>query len=97
MTGRSGLNQMMSEETVDISPQDATRLGIAEGEVVRVSSRRGSVKVKTRITDEVPTGLLWMSFHFRETNANWLTIDAYDPNTKTAEYKACAVKVEKLE
>jgi formate dehydrogenase major subunit len=94
-TGRAGLDQILSEETADISPVDATRLGIANKEYVVVSSRRGSVKVKARVTEEVPPGLVWMSFHFREGNANWLTNNVFDPDTKTAEYKACAVKLEK--
>lgn len=98
-TARAGLDKMLPEETVDISPADATRLRIAEGEYVKVSSRRGSVKVKARITEEVPPGLLWMAFHFRENNANWLTNNdakAKDGVTKTPEFKASAVKLEKI-
>jgi formate dehydrogenase major subunit len=95
-TARAGLDQMLPEETADISPADAARLGIADSEYVMVSSRRGCVKVKARVTDEVPPGLVWMDFHFREGNANWLTNNVFDPDTKTAEYKACAVKIEKV-
>jgi len=95
-TGRAGLDQMLSEETADISFEDAARLGISNREYVQVSSRRGSVKVRARVTDEIPAGLVWMAFHFREGNANWLTNNVYDPSTKTAEYKACAVKIEKI-
>jgi formate dehydrogenase major subunit len=95
-TGRAGLDQMLSEETADISLADAARLGIANGEYIKVSSRRGSVKVKARVTGEIPSGLVWMAFHFRDGNANWLTNNVYDPETKTAEYKACAVKIEKI-
>lgn len=93
---KTGLNQLMGEETADISFADAERLGIKNGEYVQVSSRRGSVKVRARVTDEIPAGLVWMSFHFRDGNANWLTNNVFDPETKTAEYKACAVKVEKI-
>ncbi len=79
-----------------ISPyEDATALGIEHGEIIRVSSRRGEVKVKARVTPEVPKGMVWMAFHFREGNANWLTNPAFDPVTQTAEYKACAVRIEK--
>jgi len=92
----TGLHQMMSEETADISPADATKLGIADKEFVVVSSRRGSVKVRARVTGEVAPGLVWMSFHFREGNSNWLANNVFDPETKTAEYKACAVRVEKV-
>jgi len=49
------------------------------------------------VTSRVPRGMVWMSFHFRETCANWLTNPAFDPSTLTAEYKACAVRIEKLE
>lgn len=96
-TSRSeGINELYGEETVDISTADAKSLSIINGERVRVSSRRGEVHVKARITSEVPEGLVWMSFHFQEGNSNWLTNDAFDPETLTAEYKACAVSVSKL-
>ncbi len=96
-TGRcEGLNDLLSEETADISPADATSLDIEDGEMINVSSRRGQVNVKARITDEVPKGLIWMAFHFREGNANFLTNAAFDPYTQTAEYKACAVRMVKL-
>ncbi len=95
-TARSGLDMILPEETADISHADARELGIANGEYVRVSSRRGSVKVKARVTEQIPPGLIWMAFHFREGNANWLTNNVFDPETKTAEYKACAVKLEKI-
>jgi len=95
-TGRTGLDQMLSEELADISPADAEELGIANQEYITVSSRRGSVKIKARVTEEVPPGMVWMSFHFRDGNANWLTNNVFDPISKTAEYKACAVKIEKI-
>lgn len=96
-TGRcKGLNEVLGEETADISIADATEMGIADGEFVKVSSRRGEVKVRARVTPEVPKGLIWMAFHFREGNANWLTNPAFDPATLTAEYKACAVALEKI-
>jgi formate dehydrogenase major subunit len=96
-TGRSlGINDLLSEETADISAADAEAKGIAHGEMISVKSRRGEVVVKARITKEVPKGLVWMAFHFRETCANWLTNPVYDPITQTAEYKACAVRIDKL-
>jgi len=95
-TGRAGLDAILSEETADISPIDAARLGITDSEYVIVTSRRGSVKVKARVTEEIPPGLIWMAFHFREGNANWLTNNVFDPETKTAEYKACAVRLERI-
>lgn len=96
-TGRSaGINDLLSEETADISSADAEELGITQGERISVASRRGEVVVKANITKQVPPGLVWMAFHFREGNANWLTNPAYDPVTMTAEYKACAVRIAKL-
>ncbi len=96
-TGRcDGLNEMLGEETADISIGDANKIGIEQGEYICVRSRRGKVKVKARVTAEVPDGMVWMAFHFREGNANWLTNPAFDPNTLTAEYKACAVAIEKI-
>jgi formate dehydrogenase major subunit len=96
-TGRApGLNVLLSEETADVAPADAVKLGIKHGERVRVRSRRGEVTLKTNVTDRIPPGMVWMAFHFRDACANWLTNPAYDPETLTAEYKACAVRIEKL-
>ncbi|MBI5061955.1 MAG: molybdopterin-dependent oxidoreductase, partial [Desulfatitalea sp.] len=96
-TGRcEGLNDLLGEETADISPLDAQALGIGHGETIRVSSRRGEVNVKANVTGQVPKGMVWMAFHFREANANWLTNAAFDEITMTAEYKACAVRIEKI-
>lgn len=96
-TGRcDGLNDLLGEEFADISISDARRLGIDHGEIIRVKSRRGEVSVKANVTPEMPDGMVWMAFHFREGNANWLTNPAFDPFTLTAEYKACAVSIEKI-
>ncbi len=96
-TGRcEGLNDILGEETADISLEDASALQIQQGETIRVKSRRGEVLVKAKVTQEVPPGMVWMAFHFREACANWLTNPAFDPVTLTAEYKACAVRLEKV-
>jgi formate dehydrogenase major subunit len=96
-TGRClGLNDILGEETADISAIDAEKLGIKHGETIKVKSRRGAVNVKAKITPEVPEGLVWMAFHFREACANWLTNPVFDPVSQTAEYKACAVRIEKI-
>ena len=96
-TGRcAGINDLLPEETADISPIDAKKLGIAHGEKVRLSTRRGKVVVKANVTDQIPKGMVWMAFHFRENCANWLTNPVYDPISQTAEYKACAVRMEKV-
>jgi formate dehydrogenase major subunit len=99
-TGRAkGLNERMPEERADISIPDAERLGIANGETIRVVSRRGSVKIKANVSKRMPQGMVWMSFHFWETNANRLLSGdtaSFDPDTLTPSYKACAVKIEKM-
>ena len=95
-TSRTGLDNVSPEETADISIADAHRLGISDKEYIKVSSRRGEVRVKARVTPQVPEGMVWMAFHFREACANWLTNAVYDPVTETAEYKACACRVSKL-
>ena len=87
---------LLPEETADISPADAERLGIDHNEKIKVRSRRGAVEVKANVTEQIPPGMVWMAFHFRDACANWLTNPAFDPDTQTAEYKACAVSVEKL-
>ena len=82
---------------IEVSPEDAERLGLSEGEVVRVSSRRGSVQAPVRIDPGLRPGLVFMSLHFpEEVETNVLTIDATDPKSGTAEFKASAVRIDKL-
>lgn len=84
-------------ETIDVSPADAERLGIADGEVVRVTSRRGSVDAPARIDANLRAGLVFMTFHFPdEVDVNQLTIDATDPKAGTAEFKAAAVRIDRI-
>ncbi len=95
-TGRSGMDAIYKRETADISIADAREKKIEDGEMILVKSRRGKVVVPARVTDEVPKGMVWMTFHYRDGNCNWLTNNAYDTITKTPEFKACAVQIEKL-
>ena len=82
-------------ETLDISPEDAARLGVTEGDPVRVSSRRGSVVAPARLDRSLRSGLVFMTLHFQdEVQTNVLTVDYTDPKSGTAEFKACAVRVE---
>jgi predicted molibdopterin-dependent oxidoreductase YjgC len=84
-------------ETVDIAPEDAERLGVAEGELMRVTSRRGMVTAPAHIDRALKPGLVFMTLHFPDqVPTNFLTIDAFDPKSGTAEFKACAVQVEKV-
>ena len=85
-------------ETLDISFDDARRLGLSEGDPVRVSSRRGSVLAPAHIDPSLQAGVVFMTPHFQdEVRVNALTIDATDPKSGTAEFKACAVRVERTE
>ena len=82
-------------ETVDISPEDAERMGVMNGDALRVTSRRGSVVAPARIDRSLRAGLVFMTLHFQdEVSVNKLTIDETDPKSGTAEFKACAVRVE---
>ncbi len=84
-------------ETIDLSPQDAELLEVAEGEVVRVSSRRGQLEVPARVDPGLRPGLAFMTMHFPdEVDTNVLTIEATDPKSGTAEFKATAIRVDKL-
>ncbi|MBN2515235.1 MAG: formate dehydrogenase subunit alpha, partial [Deltaproteobacteria bacterium] len=79
---------------VEINPRDAEKLGIEEGNTVRVTSRRGSVQAKASVTERPAEGTVFMTFHFNEAAVNLLTNPALDPIGKIPEYKVCAVKVE---
>ena len=82
-------------ETLDLSPEDAARLGVAEGDPVRVTSRRGTLVVPAHLDRGLRAGTVFMTFHFPDqVDVNLLTIDAHDEKSGTAEFKACAVKVE---
>ena len=87
---------LIPEELIEIHPDDACRLNINHGDWVKAKSRRGEVTLRAWVTERSAPGLCWMAFHFAEACANVLTIDAFDPVTETAEYKVCAIKVEKV-
>jgi formate dehydrogenase major subunit len=83
-------------ETVDVSPDDAVDLELSDGELVAVVSRRGTVTAPVRIDPALRRGLVFMTPHFPdEVEVNQLTIDATDPKSGTAEFKAAAVRIEK--
>ena len=84
-------------ETIDLHPLDAAGLGVAEGEIVRVVSRRGAVEAPVRLDRGLRPGLAFMTLHFPdEVPTNRLTIDTYDPKSGTAEFKATAIRVERI-
>ncbi|MGH9023152.1 MAG: molybdopterin oxidoreductase family protein, partial [Acidimicrobiia bacterium] len=85
-------------ETIDLSPEDILELGLVEGELARVTSRRGSVTAPVRLDRGLRKGLVFMTMHFPdEVDVNQLTIEAADPKSGTAEFKASAVRVDRLD
>lgn len=91
------LHAEMPEGHAEINPADARRLGLKDGDIARIASRRGEVLTKVLYDENVAEGCLFMSFHFMEANANVLTNPALDPICKIPEYKVCAIRVEKAE
>jgi formate dehydrogenase major subunit len=84
-------------ESLDISPEDAERLGLVDGEPVIVTSRRGRIETPIRIDSSLRPGLTFMTLHFQDDVAtNLLTIDATDPKSGTAEFKATAIRIERV-
>ena len=90
------LHHELEENYMELNPADARHMKIKDGEWVKVTSRRGSIKIKAKIKNTVDRGVIFIPFHFAEAAANVLTNPAYDPVAKIPEYKVCAVKVEKL-
>jgi formate dehydrogenase alpha subunit len=90
-----GLHAIRPDGFVEIHPDDASALKLSDGELARLSSRRGTVTAKTVVTERSRPGTVFMTFHYREAAANILTNDALDPVAKIPEFKVCAVKVEK--
>jgi formate dehydrogenase alpha subunit len=97
MTRRSwGLHGTHPEGFLEISPEDAQMLKIDDEDVIKVTSRRGTITTKAQVTTRVPKGLTFITFHFTESPGNMLTNSASDPVCQIPEFKVCAVKVEKL-
>ncbi len=95
MTRRAkGIMQVYGEALVEVNPDDATTLGLNGKNVVRITSRRGSIEAQAWVTDRVPPGMVYANFHFPEASANELTHASLDPVSKIPEYKVTAVKVE---
>jgi len=81
---------------VEIHPVDANRLGVKDGEIIKVSTRRGTINIPAYITRKVPEKIVFIPFHFKECAANILTNPALDPIAKIPELKVCACKVESI-
>ncbi len=96
MTMKSkGLNELAPDSFVEISRQDANAYEIGEGDLLKISSRRGEIKVEARISEKAVTGTVFIPFHYAKAAANVLTNAALDPVAKIPEYKVCAIKLSK--
>lgn len=93
LTRHSQLDELYPQALAEVNPADAAHLGIEDGQVVRVSSRRGSIVLRASVTYKTTVGVVFIPFHFAEAAANLLTIDVLDPQAKIPEYKACAVRI----
>jgi predicted molibdopterin-dependent oxidoreductase YjgC len=91
-----GITEKQEEPFFEIHADDAIALGLGEGDMARLVSRRGELHAKTQITDRVFPGLVWMALHFAEQKVNWLTHDVGDPLIGTPEFKVSAVRVERV-
>lgn len=90
------LDTIVSEPYVEIHPIDASNYNVTNGEIVSISTRRGSIRLKAFVTSRPKPNVLFVPFHFHEACANVLTIDALDPICKIPEFKVCASKLEKV-
>jgi len=97
MTRRSRvLEESAPAPFVELHPRDAEALSLADGEMVRATSRRGAITLPVLITERVEPGVVFIPFHYHEAAANLLTNDALDPVCKIPEAKVCAVRIEKI-
>lgn len=93
-TGRaSGIDYLLSEETLEVHPDDAKDWGLIDGGKAKMASRRGEIELKVETTTRSPRGTVFTSFSFASTNVNILTGSGYDPVTQTAELKVCPVRI----
>jgi formate dehydrogenase alpha subunit len=98
MTGKvEGLNNLFPCSFIEIHPAAASKIGINDGDKVKVVSRRGDVITEARVTDKVEEKVVFMPFHFSDGPANALTNKALDPIAKIPEFKVCAVKIEQID
>jgi len=91
-----GLVEKAPECRVEMAAADASRYGIADGQQVRLRTRRGKITAKAQISDKAVPGTIFLPFHYAEASANKLTNAALDPVSKIPEYKVCAVQIEKV-
>ena len=88
-----GLDEISPEAEVEINPEDAKKLKCSEGDLVELSSRRGKIITKVKVTDKSPEGVAFMTFHFKESPVNLQTIDELDPVAKIPAFKVCSIQI----
>lgn len=97
MTMKSeGLNELAPKSFVEISGEDAESYNIADGDILKVASRRGEIEVEAKISEKAVSGTVFIPFHYANGAANFLTNSALDPVAKIPEYKVCAVSLSKI-
>ena len=93
-TGRSaGIDYLLPEELLEVHPADLEAWGLADGQLCKMSSVRGTIEIKIKATDQSPRGTVFASFSFADVPVNILTGSGYDPITETAELKVCPVRI----
>ena len=98
MTGKTPEIDMISPECfAEINPSDADKMGINDNDWVRLTSRRGSIELRAKITEKSQVGTIFATYNHIESLVNFLTLDALDRLSRTPEYKLCAIKVELLD
>jgi predicted molibdopterin-dependent oxidoreductase YjgC len=88
------LDKFVPRNYVEINPDDAGKLRLRDGDIVKVSTRRGAIRLSVRMSERPKKGVIFIPFHFKEAAANILTNPALDPVSKIPEDKICAAKIE---
>ena len=96
MTRRTPSRALAPADELQLHPDDAARLAIADGDRVEIESRWGSTQVPARLSPAVNTGTVFLSFHFPETHANRVVGPHHDPRSKCPQYKATAVRLRRV-
>jgi formate dehydrogenase alpha subunit len=91
------IEALCPEPFAEINPEDAARLGIADLDKVEISSRRGTVRLRAKITDRSQVGTIAIPYHFAEVPVNNLTLNSLDRLSRSPQYKICAIKASKVE
>jgi len=89
----AAIESKQPENFVEVHADDAAPLGLRDGGLVRVETRRGALVVRAHVGRKVRRGALWMPWHYEESPTNILTMDAFDKETRTGEYKVCAARL----